>query len=184
VYSFAHDVRAYLVEYSSGLGFAEYCRRNIFQPLGMKDTVFGIPPELVDRYPTHYTVERGGALRALTGQEDHYTRFAQMLLNGGELNGVRILGRKTVELMTSDSLPTANVGWARGIRYGLGVSVLSDPALTGNPGSKGAFGWSGHATTWVGIDPREDLVALLFAQDMPKDSAFVAKFQALVYQAL
>lgn len=204
VYSFAHDVQAYLVEYYSGMGFEDYCRKALFEPLGMKDTVFGVPAERAARFPTTYTRDSGGALKPLAGADDpyeHFTehpfggvslsstprdylRFAQMLLNGGELNGVRILGRKTVELMTSDNLPPGTPTWSGGIRYGLGVSVLIDPAQAGNLGTKGEFGWSGHATTWVGIDPKEDLIALLFAQYLPKDGAFVDEFQTLVYQGL
>ncbi len=204
VYSFAHDVQAYLVEYYSGMRFDEYCRKTLFQPLGMRETVFGVPAERASRFPTTYTRDGAGALKPLASADDpyeHFTehpfggvslsstprdylRFAQMLLNGGELNGVRILGRKTVELMTSDNLPPGTPTWSGGIRYGLGVSVLTDPAQAGNLGSKGEFGWSGHATTWVGIDPKEDLIALLFAQYLPKDGAFVEQFQTLVYQAL
>ncbi|HXN80291.1 MAG TPA: serine hydrolase domain-containing protein, partial [Steroidobacteraceae bacterium] len=125
VYSFAHDVQAYLVERLSGMRFDEYCRRVIFEPLGMRDTVFGVPAERADRYATDYKVDSAGSLHALSGQEDIYSRFAQrpfggislsstardylrfaqMLLNGGELDGVHVLGRKTVELMASDNLP-------------------------------------------------------------------------------
>jgi CubicO group peptidase (beta-lactamase class C family) len=204
VYSFAHDVQAYLVEYYSGMPFEEYCRKAIFEPLGMKDTVFGVPGARAARFPTTYTRDGAGTLKPLAGADDpyeHFTqhpfggvslsstprdylRFAQMLLNGGELHGVRILGRKTVELMTSDHVPPATPTWSGGIRYGLGVSVLTDPAQAGNLGTKGEFGWSGHATTWVAVDPREDLIALLFAQYLPKDSALVDAFQSLVYQAL
>jgi len=204
VYSFAHDVQAYLVESYSGVRFDEYCRKTLFGPLGMRDTVFGIPADRAARYPTTYTRYGAGALKPLAGADDpyqhfnehpfggvslastprDYLRFAQMLLNGGELNGVRILGRKTVELMTSDHVPPATPTWSGGVRYGLGVSVLTDPAQAGNLGSKGEYGWSGHATTWVGIDPKEDMVALLFAQYLPKDGAFVEEFQTLVYQAL
>jgi len=107
-----------------------------------------------------------------------------MLLNGGELNGVRILGRKTVELMSSDNLPTNTTYWAPGMRFGLGVSVLTDPAQAGNIGSKGQFGWPGLASTWVTIDPREDLVAMVFTQFVPRDVRFDDQFQTMVYQAL
>jgi len=204
VYSFAHDVQAYLVESYTGMRFDEYCRKTLFEPLGMADTAFGVPAARAARFPTTYTRDGAGALKPLAGADDpyeHFTehpfggvslsstprdylRFAQMLLNGGELNGVRILGRKTVELMTSDNLPPGTPTWSGGIRYGLGVSVLTDPAQAGNLGSKGEYGWSGHATTWVGIDPKEDLVALLFAQYLPKDGPFVEELQTLVYQAL
>ena len=203
-YSFAHDVQAYLVEYFSGMPFDVYCQRTIFGPLGMKDSAFGIPPGRAGRYPTLYAPQPDGTLKPLYGSDDgyeratahpfggigasstpaDYLRFARMLLNGGELDGVRILGRKTVELMTSDNLPHDTPTWQEGIRYGLGVSVLTGPAQAGNLGSVGDYGWSGYATTWFVVDPKEDLIALLFAQYTPKDGHFVDEFQTLVYQAL
>jgi len=204
VYSFSHDVLAYLVEQLSGLPFDEYCRRTIFRPLGMHDTVFGMPPDRAARYPTAYKTDASGTLTAFTREQDvypHFTshpfggaslaasaedylRFAQMLLNGGELNGVRILAPKTVELMRSDNLPPGTSYWAPGMRYGLGVSVLADPAQAGIIGSKGEFGWPGAASTWVGIDPTEDLVALVLTQFLPRDVRFNDEFQTMVYQAL
>jgi CubicO group peptidase (beta-lactamase class C family) len=204
VYSFAHDVQAYLVERLSGMRFDEYCRRTIFTPLGMKDTVFGTPPERSDRYPTTYKLDASGALVADTSAQDSYRRyttrpfggvgvastaedflrFAQMLLNGGRLDGVRILSPKTVELMSTDNLPPGTAYWAPGMRYGLGVAVLTDPAQAGNIGSKGEYGWPGLASTWMDIDPSEDLVALLFTQFTPRDVRFGEEFQTLVYQAL
>jgi CubicO group peptidase (beta-lactamase class C family) len=204
VYSFSFDVLAYLVEQLSGMRFDEYCRRMIFQPLGMKDTVFGIPADRAGRYPTLYGAQSGRALEAMQGTSDpyaHFTdrpfggvgiastprdylRFAQMLLNRGELSGVRILARKTVELMTSDDLPPATAYWQPGVRYGLGVFVVEDPAQEGNLGSKGTFGWPGAASTWVSIDPKEDLVALLFVQLFPRNLPLDDTFQTLVYQAL
>jgi CubicO group peptidase (beta-lactamase class C family) len=204
VYSFSYDVLAYLVEQLSGLSFDEYCRRTIFEPLGMKDTAFGIPPELASRFPTLYTHDAAGALKAVAPAEDLYSRFtghpgggaglastardylrfAQMLLNGGELDGVRILSPKTVALMTSDNLPPGTAYWHEGMRYGLGVSVVTDPAQAGNLGSKGQFGWPGLASTWFTVDPKDDLVALVLVQDMPRDLPFDDEFQTLVYQAL
>lgn len=204
VYSFAHDVQAYLVESFSGQSFAEYCRRTIFEPLGMRDTVFGIPPERAGRFPTGYHSDASGALLAFGHDEDSYNhftshpfggaglsstaqdylRFAQMLLNGGELNGRRILGRKTVELMSSPGLPAGTAYWTPGKSYGLGVEVLTDPAQDGNLGSPGSFGWPGAASTWFAIDRREDLIALVFTQFLPRDVRFDEQFQTLVYQAL
>ncbi len=206
VYSFSHDVLARLVEVLSGLPFDEYCRRTIFVPLGMRDTAFGIPPRLQARFPTLYGPGKDGRLAPLADAsgEDlyaHFTRhpfggaglsasaadylnFAQMLLNGGALGGRRILGRKTVELMTSDNLPSATPSWSEGVRYGLGVEVLKDPALDGNLGSKGQFGWGGYATTSFVVDPREDMVALLFAQYLPEDLHSVAEFKTMVDQAI
>jgi CubicO group peptidase (beta-lactamase class C family) len=110
-----------------------------------------------------------------------------MLLNKGKLGDVRILGRKTVELMTSNNLPPSipNLGlMGPGTGYGLGVSVLLDPALQGNLGSKGQFGWGGAATTHVAIDPVEDIVCIYVTQLMPGDMSFNSRFKTLVYQAI
>ncbi|MDB6090397.1 MAG: estB 2 [Gammaproteobacteria bacterium] len=204
VYSFSHDVLAYLVEYFSGMRFDDYCRKTVFEPLGMTDTVFGVPATRAARYATSYSLDAAGALRADSAHNDTYAHFtgrpfggsslastaqdyllfSQMLLNGGELHGVQILGPKTVALMTSDNLPPTTASWGDGIRYGLGVSVLADPAQAGNLGSKGQFGWGGYASTSVVIDPQEALIALLFTQYTPTDSRFVSQFQTLVFQAI
>jgi CubicO group peptidase (beta-lactamase class C family) len=205
-YSFAHEVQAYLVEYFSGMPFDRYCQQAIFGPLGMQDTVFGIPPERAARFASiyhpgadrralpglapgdgldyaHFTGHPfGGASLASTPQD--YLRFAQMLLNGGELGGVRILGRKTVELMTSDHLAPAIPPLAPGLGYGLGVGVMASPAQAAALGSPGQFFWGGYATTAVLIDPKEQLVALLFTQYQPGDFAMTTYFQTLVYQAI
>ena len=207
VYSFSHDVQAYLVELLSGMPFADYCRRTIFEPLDMKDTFFGMPEERQSRFPVSYSAGPDGKLvptvmgrypgdpyrhftrhpfggAGLSSTPADYLRFAQMLLNGGELGGHRILGRKTVELMTADNLPAEASGSDAGFGYGLGVWVLKDPAAAGNLGSVGQFGWGGIATTYVVIDPKEDLVALLFAQYVPSDHKFIDPWITLVYQAL
>lgn len=118
-----------------------------------------------------------------------YARFAQMLLNGGELDGVRILGRKTVEFMTMNHLPPAigNLGAAQrnpGTGYGLGVSVQLDVAADANLSSPGAFGWSGAATTHFIVDPEEQMVAVLMAQKAPFDTRFITEFQTMAYQAI
>ena len=206
-YSVSHDVQAYLVEYFSGMSFDKYVQTRILQPLGMKDTVFGVPKEYVSRYTTNYGPGKGGGLEAIDKPEsgryarytDHpfgglslsststdYFLFSQMLLNGGKLDNVRILGKKTVELMRSNNLPPAvpNLGsMYGGSAYGLGVYVLLSPAQDENLGSPGNFGWSGAATTYVIIDPKEDLVALFFTQFMG-DFSIVKSFQTLVYQSI
>ena len=116
-----------------------------------------------------------------------YARFAQMLVNGGELDGVRILGRKMVELMTVNHLPDAHPrtddGGADG--FGLGVSVRLDLAKSNQPGSVGQFGWSGAATTHVVMDPKEKLVAILMAQHFPfNENNLFADFTTMTYAAL
>jgi CubicO group peptidase (beta-lactamase class C family) len=118
-----------------------------------------------------------------------YARYAQMLLNGGALDDARILGDKTVELMTQNHLPPeigtlAEFNNAPGTGYGLGVSVSLDPALEGNLSSPGAFGWTGAATTRFIVDPEEELVAVFMAQQWPIDRRLFAEFQTLVYQAI
>ncbi len=207
VYSVAHDVQAYLVEYFSGMRFDKYVQSKIIQPLGMKDAVFGIPKEYVSRYTTNYGPKKEGGIEAIDKPQssnyarftDHpfgglslssttmdYYRFAQMLLNGGKLGNVRILGKKTVELMTANNLPPQipDIGMGGGTGYGLGVSSLISPALSANLGSQGIFGWGGAATTWVIVDPKEDLVALYFTQLMPSEFSITGRFQTLVYQAI
>jgi CubicO group peptidase (beta-lactamase class C family) len=205
-YSFAHDVQAYLVEEISGQHFADYCRRTIFEPLGMRDTVFGEPEDLRGRFPTLYQPDGHGGMAAVPAEQDEYRRlgahpfggislsatiedylrFAQMLLNGGELNGVRILAPQTVALMSSNNLPpgTEKPDWMQGLGYGLGVAVVEDPAQAGNLGSPGEYGWPGVATTFFTVNPKEDLVALLFAQQRPRDVRFDEIFRTLVYQSL
>lgn len=117
-----------------------------------------------------------------------YARFAQMLLNGGELDGVRILGRKTIELMTANHLnylPRVTHAFSDSDGFGLGVAVRVDLARSNELGSVGQFGWSGAATTTVNIDPQERLVALVFAQHMPfNEHDLFWNFTTLTYQAL
>ncbi|MBN2321119.1 MAG: beta-lactamase family protein [Acidobacteria bacterium] len=208
VYSVAHDVQAYLVEYFSGMPFDKYVQTKIFQPLGMKDAVFGIPKGYAARYTTCYGPSDDGGLRAIDKPESsNYARytehpfgglslsctamdyylFSQMLLNGGVLEEAQLLGRKTVELMTSNNLPPEipDLGsMFPGTGYGLGVSVLLDPAQSGNLGSVGQFGWGGAATTHVVIDPEEDMVSIFITQLMPGNMDPINQFKTLVYQSV
>ncbi|MEJ2112079.1 MAG: serine hydrolase [Acidobacteriota bacterium] len=208
VYSVAHDVQAYLAEYFSGMPFDQYMQTKIFQPLGMKDAVFGIPKEYVSRYTTCYAPSENGGLVATDKPESsNYARytehpfgglslsctamdyylFSQMLLNGGVLGNKQLLGRKTVELMTSNHLPPniPNLGsMGPGTGYGLGVSVMLDPAQEGILGTTGQFGWGGAATTHVVIDPEEDMICIYLTQLMPGDMSFNTRFKTLVYQSI
>ena len=120
-----------------------------------------------------------------------YARFAQMQLNGGQLDGARVLGRKTVEFMHSNHLPTnlLPIGISDevsfpGMGFGLGSSVLLDPAATQIPGSVGAFGWGGAANTYYWVDPVEELVGVFMAQKMTPPDTPQLDFQVLTYQAL
>jgi len=214
VYSVSHDVQAYLVEYFSGVPFDEYMQKTIFEPLGMTDTFFGIPDKYVARYTANYGPDGNGGIKQVEnndgGRRDDeansyrryssipfggsglsstamdYAKFAQMLVNGGELNGVRILDSKTVEQMTTNQLPDSirYLPNLDGIGYGLGVSVLVDVASAGGLGSKGAFSWAGAASTFVIMDPKEDMVAILLAQYEPMDLNLYTKWRRLVYESL
>jgi CubicO group peptidase (beta-lactamase class C family) len=217
MYSFAHDVQAYLVEHFSGMAFDRFLRERMFEPLGMKDTSFALtagkrkrlahvygpvnpPPGLASFMPLEsglapYTDPTEtdllkednqplGGIGLVSTAEDYF-RFAQMLVNGGELNGRRILGRKTVELMTMNHVPPGVPGiLAPGSGYGLGVSSLVDVAASGSPGSVGQFGWGGAATTSVIMDPKEQFVAILMAQHRPMNFPLTRQFHTLVYQAI
>ena len=206
-YGFAHDVQARLVEVLSGMPFDAYCQKTIFGPLGMKDTTFGVPPSLKPRFASIYHPDAEGRILAgdgLGGDGDSYARafgrpfggtsvattaadyarFAQMLLNGGRLGHVRILSRKTVELMTQDHLGSAIAPVWPGEGYGLGVGVITSPAQYRQLSSVGEFRWSGYATTGMLIDPREQLVAVVMAQYQPEDFAFIEQATTLIYQSI
>jgi CubicO group peptidase (beta-lactamase class C family) len=211
LYGYGHDVQARLVEILSGMPIDRFLQQRIFAPLGMKDTAYALASGQRGRIVTLHDVPEGmpanpavdmrpstyerfaqhpfGTLGLWSTASD-YARFAQMLLNGGELDGTRLLGRKTVELMSSNHLPPAIAQGGQpgtmepGVGYGLGVSVTVDPAAAGNLGSVGAFGWSGAATTWFTVDPAEKLVAVLMAQQHPYDARLLSEFQTLVYQAI
>jgi CubicO group peptidase (beta-lactamase class C family) len=206
-YSVATDVLGYLVQVVAGMPFDEFLQQRIFAPLGMVDTAFYVAAEKIDRFATTYgpgeqgglaVVDRaagsrftrpnrtrsgGGGLVSTIGD---YLRFAQMLLNKGELDGERLLGRKTVELMTANHLPAGVHPFddpAAG--FGLGVSVLMDLGKSPVLGSVGNYGWGGAANTNFWVDPQEELVGILMLQFMPSDTHPVSPdFRNLVYQAL
>lgn len=205
VYGLGHDVQAWLVEHFSGMPYDEYLRQTIFEPLEMDSTAFGVPDNLRERFARVYRPAGEGieaetqdsyarfttrpfATLSLSSSTGDYLRFASMLLNGGELDGARILGRKTVDLMSRNHLPanipsiSAEGPAANG--YGLGVSVTLDTAALGRLGSEGSYGWSGAATTTFRVDPREDMAYVIMAQKFPNDSALFNKVETLIYQAL
>jgi CubicO group peptidase (beta-lactamase class C family) len=210
IYSVSHDVQARLVEVLSGMPFDQFAQKRIFDPLGMKETVFGRPDALKDQFaviyggsqqgrlqPTGALDQPGAATRVLGGLSlsstaADYARFAQMLVNSGELDGVRILSRKTVDLMDMNHLPpgvtrgAAGGGVAGGEGYGLGVRVVTDPAAAGNLTSVGTFGWSGAAGTHFFVDREEDLVAVFMIQSMggTGGASMSDEFETLVYQAI
>jgi CubicO group peptidase (beta-lactamase class C family) len=205
VYGLGHDVQARLIEVFSGMPYAEYLQRTIFGPLGMRDTVFGVPAKLKPRFPLVYSPRPDAALvpdatdsyarftdhhfgtLSLSGSAPDYLRFAQMLLNGGELDGVRILGTKTVELMRQNHLPPNIKSIAPGSTatgYVLGVSVTLDVPALGRLNSVGSFGWSGAATTTFSVDPEEQLTYVVMAQLMPNDATLMQRVETLIYQAI
>jgi CubicO group peptidase (beta-lactamase class C family) len=209
VYGYATDILGVVVERASGLPLDEYLRSRLLEPLGMRDTHFYVPVSKADRLAVVYSAKPDGGLErapapgGMVGQGAYvegprksfsggaglvstardYGRFLQMLLNGGELDGVRVLGRKSVELMTVDHL--GPIDFRDGQGFGLGVSVVEDLGRRGVPGSVGEFGWGGayHTTYWV--DPREELVVAYFTQLIPTaDLDDHARLRALVYQAI
>jgi CubicO group peptidase (beta-lactamase class C family) len=209
VYSFSHDIQARLVEVLSGMPFDEYVRKHIFQPLGMNDVVFGLPPKQAGKFANTYSPNDAGKLIAsdtpekttyntppfggtsLSGPVMDYARFAQMLVNSGELDGARILSPRTVDLMATNHLPdgvargSAGGGEASGEGYGLGVRVVIDPAKAGNLTSAGTFGWSGAAGTHFFVDRKEQLTAVFMIQRQgPGAGGMSDEFETLVYQAI
>ena len=191
-YSAATNVLGRFVEVVSGEPFDSFLQRRIFQPLGMTDTDFWVPPEKAGRLAQVYTTNDrkelvlatapaaqgylqkrvfkngGGGLVSTTSD---YLRFALALLNDGAWNGVRLLGRKTVALMIADQLPAGHPAMeaaGRGFGFGLGVSVLRTLGEGKQLGSVGEYGWGGTSCTQVWIDPSEQTIVLLMLQHLPK----------------
>ena len=208
------EIASRLVEVVSGMTFEAYLQQRILVPLKMDDTGFSVPPAKRGRVADMVTTDKDGRLViAATHDAAHpgeplnpypsgagglystagdYLRFCQMLLNGGSLDGVVILGRKTVELMMMNHLADANVpegALGKGEGFGLGGYVVVDVARRGRPGSIGQFGWSGAGSTYYTIDRQEKLIAMLLMQHLPRgllrDPPKVsARFYSTVYQSL
>jgi CubicO group peptidase (beta-lactamase class C family) len=212
-YSVATDVVGYLVEVLSGVPLADFMQEKIFGPLGMVDTAFHIDPSKLDRFCTLYgktadsdfgvldlpesseylppvALHSGGSGLVSTALD--YLQFARCILNKGKLDGVRLLGPKTVELMSCNHLPLALLPIAfegfepmLGMGFGLGFGVMLDMAQTGVMGSVGDHSWGGYAETFFWIDPQEDLIAILMTQYLPSQMYPIRKeFRTVVYQAL
>lgn len=200
-YSVSLDVLGYLVEVVSGEAFDQFVEKRITGPLKMTDTHFRLPEAKRARLAKIYS-RREGKLVAQPGLQTggvpyggmglystigDYARFAQMLLNGGKLDGVRLLGRKTVDLMMMNhlvGLARPNIGGDGSNGFGLGGAVRIDPARSGRPASEGLFGWDGAASTYFRVDRKENLALLLFLQWMPFDQPTLGLFETLVFQAL
>jgi CubicO group peptidase (beta-lactamase class C family) len=193
------DVLARIVEIASGQEYSEFLRQRLFGPLGMRDVTFWPSAEQRSRLATVYQ-RRDGALAAandpdsMSGENYHgggggimttaetYAQFAMMLANGGELNGVRILSPRTVELMGSEFIPSTLPGRQPGEGYGLGVRVITDAAARGTWISEGSFGWSGVYGTHFWVDPKENLVGIVLAQTSSR--TVLSDFENSVMQAL
>ncbi|HEY8548512.1 MAG TPA: serine hydrolase domain-containing protein [Vicinamibacterales bacterium] len=207
VYGYATDILGVVVERISGQTLDEFFRTRIFEPLKMTDTFFFVPPEKRDRLATVYSLKRGGGIErapatgryqgayvdgpraafsggaGLVSTASDYARFLQMLLNGGELDGVRLLSPKTVELMTSNHVGTLFSLGRTG--FGLGFEVTEHVGRSGRPGSVGEFGWGGAYHTKYWVDPEEKLVVVFMTQLLPAfGSDLQDKLRALVYQAI
>jgi len=221
-YSVSIDVLGRLIEVTSGMSFRDFLRARIFQPLGMKDTDFYVPDEKLARFAANYSPTPDGKMRVaddpekspyrklpkiemggsgLVGTAGDYFRFAQMLANGGELDGVRILAPSTVRMMMSDQLspelppdPLSSLfgagvfgrgARAWGLGFGLGGFVATDPALSGIPMSVGTYSWGGAATTHFWVDREQGVVGIVMTQLLPDGTYPVRQtMQAMTYQAL
>jgi CubicO group peptidase (beta-lactamase class C family) len=212
-YSVATDVCGSLVEVLSGQSFDKYLSENVFEPLDMKDTAFYVPGEKLDRFPAVYGPSESGTgpieeldrpydqppVRlsgggGLVGTTADYSNFCQMMVNGGNLNDARILGPKTVDLMTRSHLPdevktfTLSEGrsdYTKGCGFGLGFRIIENVAKNGIAGSAGSYSWGGAASTYFLIDPVEDMYAIFMTQFLPSGQYPIrAEFQTMVYQAL
>ncbi|HEY8537678.1 MAG TPA: serine hydrolase domain-containing protein, partial [Steroidobacteraceae bacterium] len=191
-YSIAVDIQGYIVEKLSGMPFDEFLAKHIFEPLKMVDTGFYVPPEKLHRLAQVYNVDENGKLRVeragfnrdyskrpallsggggLVSTAADYFRFCQMLLNGGTLDGVRILSPLTVELMRTNAIGDlwAGLGGA-GTKFGLGFAITVDPMAAGGYYGEGTYWWGGAAGTWFWIDPVRDLIVIGMIQHLGASS--------------
>ncbi len=208
-YGPATDVVGRLVEVISGQSLDEFFRQRIFDKLGMNDTHFYLPQSKVNRLAALYqpgTDKKIQLTEAATAEsrwvrEPHvyfagagglvstpldYWRFHQLMLNGGQLDGVRLLGRKTVELMTTNHIGDLPI-WLTGPGYGfgLGYSVVKDVGATGLPASVGSYGWGGAFCTYFWVDPVEEMIGIVMTQVRPYNHLNIRQeFQVLACQAI
>jgi CubicO group peptidase (beta-lactamase class C family) len=203
-YGVSIDILGLLVEVVSGQPFEDFLQERIFAPLGMVDTGFYVPAGKLDRFATYYRwrdeelkpvderdpprytlppkAPSGGG--GLVSTVDDYLRFAQMILNGGELDGRRILGPSTIRYMLRDHLkPDQQSGTGRG--FGLGFAILRDPVMNGQIGNVGDVSWSGIANTFFWIDLKEEMIGMAWTQLMPYGiQDFRHQIHPLVHAAL
>jgi len=211
-YSVSTDVLGYLVEVVAGMPLDVFLKQRIFDPLQMPDTGFYVPQTKIDRFTSLYSLSEGGGLEltdppangeyskppvmhsgggGLVSTTSDYLRFAQMMLNEGELDGIRLLGRKSVALMTINHLPEHLIpiglpGFVmNGYGFGLGFGVVVNATQTQVLQSDGNYIWGGAASTAFWIDPKEELIGLLMTQFMPNFYyPLSGQLMVLTYQAL
>lgn len=216
-YSMSIDVIGRVVEVLSGMSLGEFMKKRIFDPLGMTDTAFHCETDKADRLAALYVpnpadkkilrndAAGAGALHepkahlgggGLVSTTSDYLKFAEMLRNGGEYNGVQILSPRTVAFMASNHLPNNAdlTAFGRplfaetafdGVGFGLSMSVTIDPVKAKVPGSVGDYGWGGAASTNFTVDPKEDLVYMIMTQLMPSSTwPLRPQLKQLVHQAL
>jgi CubicO group peptidase (beta-lactamase class C family) len=206
-YGINDDILGLVVQRASGMSLQEYIAENIAGPLKMKDTAFYVPDEKLHRLASVHKSGDDGELKVveddllgaftekgrgvpsggggLFSTIGDYARFVQSLLNGGELDGVRILGRKTIELALQNSLPEGAFAFSPSMGWGLMSGLHIDMPGSLEPVSEGTFTWSGAATTHFFADPTENLVGLIFTQHFPYDEhQLFTRFRISVYQAL
>ncbi|KHL25217.1 beta-lactamase [Croceibacterium mercuriale] len=213
IYGYNTDILGVIVEKLSGMSLQAFLDQRLITPLGMKDTTFYLPPDKADRLAVVYEGTQDGLMRAadadawaggghhgqghyvegpriaysggagLLSTATDYSRFLEMLRQGGEFEGRRYLGRKSVELMVSNHL--GDIEYDPGMGFGLGFALRLDPGAAGEPGSTGEFGWGGayHSQYWV--DPAEGLTVVYLTQLLPAgDIDDHGKLRALIYQAV
>jgi CubicO group peptidase (beta-lactamase class C family) len=218
-YSISMDIEGYIVEKLTGQSLPDFMRDQIFKPLAMKDASFFVPAEKRSRFSSVYTTGPNGELQlsaasssgrstgysaeptmpsgggGMVSTAEDYYRFAQMLLNAGELDGKRILSPSTVKLMTSNHVPTELLTGQFGIGaqvmrpgfgYGYNCAVVFDPPEANLPEGKGTFFWDGAAGTWFWVDPTNDVVFIGMIQRMlgPASPNLEFESRSVVYGAL
>jgi CubicO group peptidase (beta-lactamase class C family) len=208
-YGVSTDILGALVEKVSGRPFGVFLEERVFRPLGMKDTGFSVPEAKQSRLAKIYEKGKDGKLQpakpifgiqptpgpklesggaGLFSTAGDYARFMQMLLNGGQLDGVRVLSRKTVELMMANhlnQLERTTHQFSESDGFGLGGAVRLDLAKSNTLGSVGQFGWDGAATTHARLDPKERIVIILLMQHFPfGEFKLFDRFSTLVYAAI
>ena len=209
IYGYNTDILGAVIEKASGMDLNNFLQQEIFEPLEMSDSHFYLPENKRDRLAVVYQPKPGGGIQAIPATDgmrsqglyidgprisysggagllstaNDYARFLQMTLNGGELDGKRILSRKTIELMTTNHL--GDLPFRSGQGFGLGFSIVTDLGERGTLGSVGEYGWGGayHSTYWV--DPQEELVVVYLTQIIPATGLDdYAKLRSGVYQAI